>query len=136
MADLLTVVSDRIAKTFKRSGATGAVALDISKGFDILSGFDMLVFFSNLSLMEFQARYLALFLLFPVIDSFELFFMGSLWKNIQLTLKFLKAPLLVLHFSYYTLMNFVMMLSVVLSSMLMILLSILSGIRHLTHGNN
>ena len=136
MADLLTVVSDRIAKTFKRSGATGAVALDISKGFDILSGFDMLVFFSNLSPMEFQARYLALFFLFPVIDNFKLFFMGSLWKNIQLTLKFLKAPLLVLHFSYYTLMIFLMMLSVVLPSMLMILLSILSGIRHLTHGNN
>ena len=102
----------------------------------LLTRFGMLVFFTNLSLMEFQARYLALFLLFPVIDSFKLFFMGSLWKNIQLTLKFLKAPLLVLHFSYYTLMNFLMMLSVVLSSMLMILLSILSGIRHLTHGNN
>ena len=33
-ADLLTVVSDRIARAFNRSGATQAVALDISKGFD------------------------------------------------------------------------------------------------------
>ena len=33
-ADLLTVVSDRIARTFNRSGATQAVALDISKAFD------------------------------------------------------------------------------------------------------
>ena len=33
-ADLLTVVSDRIAKAFNRSGATRAVALDISKAFD------------------------------------------------------------------------------------------------------
>ena len=33
-ADLLTVVSDRIARVFNRSGATGAVALDISKAFD------------------------------------------------------------------------------------------------------
>ena len=33
-ADLLTVVSDRIARVFNRSGATRAVALDISKGFD------------------------------------------------------------------------------------------------------
>ena len=33
-ADLLTVVSDRIARAFKRSGATRAVALDISKAFD------------------------------------------------------------------------------------------------------
>ena len=42
--------------------------------------------------------------------------------------EFLKAPLLVLHFSYYTLMTFLMMLSVILLSMLMILLSILSVI--------
>ena len=33
-ADLLTVVSDRIARTFNTSGATRAVALDISKAFD------------------------------------------------------------------------------------------------------
>ena len=33
-ADLLTVVSDRIARVFNRSGATRAMALDISKAFD------------------------------------------------------------------------------------------------------
>ena len=33
-ADLLTVVSDRIARAFNRSGATRAVALDISKAFE------------------------------------------------------------------------------------------------------
>ena len=33
-ADLLTIVSDRIARAFNRSGATPAVALDISKAFD------------------------------------------------------------------------------------------------------
>ena len=33
-ADLLKVVSDRIARTFNRSGATRAAALDISKAFD------------------------------------------------------------------------------------------------------
>ena len=33
-ADLLTVVSDRIARAFNRSGATRAVALDISQAFD------------------------------------------------------------------------------------------------------
>ena len=32
--DLLTVVSDRIARAFNRSGATRTVALDISKAFD------------------------------------------------------------------------------------------------------
>ena len=33
-ADLLTVVSDRIARAFSKSGPTRAVALDISMGFD------------------------------------------------------------------------------------------------------
>ena len=33
-ADLLTVVSDRISRAFKRSWATRAVALDIYKAFD------------------------------------------------------------------------------------------------------
>ena len=33
-ADLLTAVSDRIARAFNRSGATRAVALDLSKAFD------------------------------------------------------------------------------------------------------
>ena len=33
-ADLLTIVFDRIARAFNRSGATQAVALDISKAFD------------------------------------------------------------------------------------------------------
>ena len=33
-ADLLTVVSDSITRRFNRSGATPAVALDISKAFD------------------------------------------------------------------------------------------------------
>ena len=83
--------------------------------------------------MVFQVRYLALFLL--VIGGFGWFWMASIHKNIQLMLDFLKAPLLVLHFSYYTL-TFVMMLSVILVSMLMIILSILSVIKHLICGNN
>ena len=83
----------------------------------------MLLFFKNLSLIEFQVRYFILFLLFSVIDSFEWFWMGSLHKNIQLMLELLKAP-------------FLMMLSVILLSMLMILLSILSVIKDLICGNN
>ena len=51
-------------------------------------------------------------------------------------LEFLKASFLVLHFSYYTLMIFLMMLSIILLSRLMILLSILGVIRHLIYGNN
>ena len=51
-------------------------------------------------------------------------------------LDFLRAPLLTLHVSCYTLMTFLMMLSEILLSMLMILLSTLSVIRHLICGNN
>ena len=83
----------------------------------------MLVFFINLSLMEFQIRYLALFLLFSVIDGFEWFWMESFHRDISLMLEFLKVPFLLLHFSYYTLMTFLTILSVILLSMLMILLS-------------
>ena len=57
-ADLLTFVSDRIVRAFNKSGATRAVALDISKAFSLD------ISFTNLSLMEFQVRYSALFLLF------------------------------------------------------------------------
>ena len=49
--------------------------------------------------------------------------MQDLHKNIQLMLESLKAPFVVMHFSYYTLMTFQLMLSVVLLYMLMILLS-------------
>ena len=96
----------------------------------------VLAFFTNLSLMEFQARYLVLFLIFSVISSFAWFWMGSLLKNMQLMLEFLKAPFLVLQFSYYILMSFLMMLSVILLSLLVILLSTLNVIRHLIYSNN
>ena len=96
----------------------------------------MLVFFRNLSLMEFHVKYFALFLLFSVTDGFEWFWMACFHKNIQVMLEFLKALFVVLHFSYYTLMTFLMMLSLILLSMLMILLSSLSGMRHLICGNN
>ena len=57
----------------------------------------LLVLFTNLILMEFQVRYLALFLLFSVIGSFGKFLMGSFHKSIQLMLEFLKV-----HSWFYT----------------------------------
>ena len=60
--------------------------------------------------------------------------MECIHQNIQLMREFLKAPFLALHFSYYILMTFVMMLSVI--SVLMILLSTQSVIRDLICGNN
>ena len=102
----------------------------------LFTGFGTLVFFTNLSLRGFQVRYLALFLLFSVIDGFEWFWIKNLHKNIQIMLEILKALFLVVHFSYYTLMTILTMLSVILLSMLMILLSILSVIRYMIWGNN
>ena len=95
----------------------------------------MLVVLTNLSFIEFQVRYLAFFHLFTVIDTFRLFWMGSLQDNIQLMLEFLKASVLVLHFSYTspTLMIFLMMLSVIYI-LLKILLSTLNVIRYLISG--
>ena len=96
----------------------------------------MLVFFTNVGPMEFQFRYLALFIFFSATDGFGWFWMGNLHKNIQLMLEFLKYPFFVLHFSHYTLTTFLMMLSAILLSMLMILLSTPSVNRHLICGNN
>ena len=132
-ADLLTIVPDRTASAFDRSRATRAVPFYISKAFDSVC---MLVYFTNVNLMEFQVRYLVLFLHLSVIDGLEWFWMESLHKNIQLMLEFLKGPFLVIIFSYCILITFLMMLSVILLSMLMILLSIVSVTGHLICGNN
>ena len=51
--------------------------------------------------------------------------MGSLPKNIQSMHVFLKISLLVLHISYYASITFLMMLSVIFLSMLIMLLSTL-----------
>ena len=66
--DLVTIVSDRITRAFNRSGATRAVALDISRAFDKVWHAGLLH-----KLMKFQVRYLALFPLSSVIDGFGWF---------------------------------------------------------------
>ena len=132
-ADLLKVVSDRIARTFSRSGATRAVALDISKAFDRVWHAGLL---HKLKSYGISGQIFGLISSLLVIGGFGLFWIGNLHKNIQLMLVFLKGLFLVLHFSYYTLMIFLMMLSVILLSMLMILLSTLNVVRHLICGNN
>ena len=132
-ADLLTVISDRIARTFNRSVATRAAAVYIFKVFDKVWHACLL---HKLRSSRISVRYLALFRLFSVIDGFEWFWMGSLHENIQLMLEFLKASFSILYLSYYTLMKFMMMLPVILLSMPMILLSTISVIKHLTCGKN
>ena len=119
-------MSDRIARALNRSGATRPVALDISKAFDRVR---------HAALLHKLKSYGVSGQIFDLISSFlsnrrlRVVLDGkSLHKNIQL--------MLVLHFSCCILMTFLMMSSVILLSMLMILFSILSVIRHLICGNN
>ena len=123
-ADLLAIVSDRIARAFNRSRAVCAVALDISKAFDRVWYADLL---------QKHKSYGISCQLFGLICSF---LSNRQLQEFQLMLEFLKAPFLDLHFSYYTLMTFLMMLHLILLLTLMILLSFLSVIRHLICGNN
>ena len=123
LADLLTVASDGIGRAFNRSGATQAVALDISKAFNRVWHADLLHKLKSYGISGQIFGHISTFLnsnrwLWVVLDEI-------LHMNIQLMLEFLKALFLVLHFSYYTLMTFFMILSVILLSMLIILLSIL-----------
>ena len=95
----------------------------------LLTGFGMLVFFTNLS-HGISGQ------IFGPISSF----LSNRQLRVVLDRKSsqeyqvnagVPAPFLILHFSYYIFMNFLMMLSVILLSMLMILLSILSVIGYI-----
>ena len=88
----------------------------------LLTGCGMLVFFTNLHLVEFSQIFGLMCVLFWVVDGFKWFWMESLHKNIHLMWEFLKAPFFVLHISCCILLTFLMILSVILLSMLMILL--------------
>ena len=132
-AGLPTVKSDRIARAFNRSEATRAVGLGISKAFGRVW---------HAGLLHRLKAYGISGQMFGLLSSF----LSNRWLQVvldatssqeyQLMLEFLKAPFLALHFSYYALMTFLIMVSVILLSMLMILLSILSVIRHLICGSN
>ena len=67
-ADLVTVVSDRIARAFNRSGATTGVALDMSKAFDRIWHAGLLHKLKSNTGQIFRVKYLALFLIFSVKD--------------------------------------------------------------------
>ena len=150
----MTVVSDRIARAVSKSGATRALVIDISwfdhaglfhklqaygisgQVFGLISSFfgnrQLRVVLNWKSLQEYPV--LALFRLCSVIDSFEWFWIGSLCKNIQLMLVFLRAPFLILHFSYPSMTFLILFLT--LLYMLIILLSTLRLIRHMICSNN
>ena len=132
-ADLLTVVSDRIATAFNRSGATLAVALDICKAFDRVW---------HAGLLHKLRSYGISGQIFGLISSF----LSSRQLRVILDGKsspecsvnagvplgsILGSTLFLLHIN-----GLPEALSVILVSMLMILLSTLNVIRHLICGSN
>ena len=133
IVDLLTVVSDRVAKVFNRSGATRAVPVAILKDFDRVCHASLL---HKLKSCGTSGQILGL------ISSF----LSNRRLRVILNRKFsqvypvnggvLQCSNLGPALSYYALMTFPTMLSVILLSMLMIPLSTLSVIRHLRCGNN
>ena len=97
-ADLLTAVSDRIARAFDRCGATGDVALDISKAFNRVW---------NAGLLHKLKSYGMSGQIFGLISSFlsnrrlRVVLDGKSSQKYPVELEFLKVPFLDLHFSYY-----------------------------------
>ena len=133
-SDLLTVVYDRIARAYNRSGATQAVAPDISKAFDrvwhgfLLNKFNSFGISGQIFCLTFSL--LSNRRLWVVLDEKP---SQEYPVNAGVPQGFILGPTL---FSFYTLMTFLMMLSVILLSVVMILDSVLSVIRHLICGNN
>ena len=131
-ADLLTIVSGRIAWAFNRSGANQAVALDISKAFDRVWYVGLLrrlkCFGISGQVFGLISSFLSNWRLRVVLD-------GKSSQEYPVNAEFPKVPFLVLHFSYHTLWPF-SWCSLWYCYMLMILLSILIVIMHLICGNN
>ena len=112
----IKAVSGRTARALNRSGATRAVALDVSKAFDR-------VWHADISYK--LKRYGISGQIFGLISSF----LSNRRLRVVLDGKFsqeypvnseISLLILVLQFSYYTLMTFLTVLSVILLSMLMI----------------
>ena len=131
---IFSVVSDRIARAFNRSGATRGVALNISKAFDMVWHAGLL---HKLKSYGISGQIYGLISSFLSNRELRVVLDGKSSQEYPVNVGVPKgAPILVLHFSYYTLTILLMMLSVILLSKLMILLSILSVIGHLICGNN
>ena len=133
--DLLTVVSDRIARAFNRSGATQTVALDITKAFDRVW---------HAGLLHKRKSYGISGQIFDLISSFlcnrrlRVVLNGKSSQEYPVNTGVPQGSILgpTLFLLYINDLPDDVICSVILLSMLMILLSIISMIRHLICGNN
>ena len=131
-ANLLTVVSDWINRTFNRSGATRAVALDIFKAFGRVCHAGLL---HKLKSKGISGQIFGLISTFLSNKRFRVVLDGKSSQEYPLIAGVLQGSILgnTLFLLY---INDLMMLSVILLSMLMMLLSTLHLIWHLIFGNN
>ena len=131
-ANLLTVVSDWISRTFNRSGATRAVALDIFKAFGRVCHAGLL---HKLKSKGISGQIFGLISTFLSNKRFRVVLDGKSSQEYPLIAGVLQGSILgnTLFLLY---INDLMMLSVILLSMLMMLLSTLHLIWHLIFGNN
>ena len=96
---------------------TGLGLLDISKAFDRDWHASLLHKLKSYGISGQTFSHISFFLNNRRLGMVLMVRMESLHKNFQLMLEILKAPFLVLHFSYYTLIIFLMILSVILLSL-------------------
>ena len=125
-------MTDRIARAFNRSAATRALALDISKAFDRVWYIGL---FHKLKSYGISGQIFRLISSFLSNRRLRVVLDGKPSQEYPVNGGVPQGSVLGLHFSYYTLMTF-LMLSVILPSVLMILISTQSMIRHLICGNN
>ena len=132
-ADLLTVVSDRIARAFNRSEATRAVALDISKAFDRVWHAGLLYKLKSYGvsgqIFDLVSSFLSNRRLRVVLD-------GKSSQEYPVNAGVPQVSILGPTPFLLYINDLLMMLSAILLSMLMILLSILGVIGLLICGNN
>ena len=107
-------------------------SFNIFKGFNRVQNVGLL---QKLDSYGISGRVFALMLSF-LDNNLDWFWIGYRHKNIMLILVFLKTPFLIPHFSYYKIMTFLDMLSVIMLSMPIKLSSTLRVIRPLICGKN
>ena len=131
-ANLLTVVSDWISRTFNRSGATRAVTLDIFKAFGRVCH---AVLLHKLKSKGISGQIFGLISTFLSNKRFRVVLDGKSSQEYPVIAGVRQGSILgnTLFLLY---INDLMMLSVILLSMLMMLLSALHLIWHLIFGNN